>query len=240
MIRRADQTGELAANAYVTILPSGIVALAVHKAEIGQGVSTAYATLVAEELEVEPGDIDLHFADSRPEFRTTGLEGVPLFAVHATGGSTSTVEGFLPLRRAAAAAREMLVAAAASEWGVPARECVARAGRVFHDGSGRSAGYGELTKLAARQHVPDSPALKKRGDFRVIGKHGARVDARAKVTGTAIFGIDVTVPDMVCAYPIHGPTFGARPKEIRADAARGSRGVIDVLSMPCSSTDSAS
>ena len=232
MIRRAEQTGELAANAYVTILPSGLVALTVHKAEIGQGVSTAYATLVAEELEVEPGDIELHFADSRPEFRTTGLEGVPLFAVHATGGSTSTREGFLPLRRAAAAAREMLVAAAAAQWDVPARECVARAGRVHHDGRGESLGYGELTKLAARQHVPDSPRLKKRGDFRVIGKHGARVDARAKVTGTATFGIDVTVPDMVCAFPIHGPTFGARPREVRADAARKSRGVIDVLSMP--------
>ncbi len=232
MIRRADQTGELVANAYVTILPSGIVALAVHKAEIGQGVTTAYATLVAEELEVEPGDIDFHFADSLPEFRTTGVEGVPLFAIHATGGSTSAAEGFLPLRRAAAAARHMLIAAAAEAWDVPARECVARAGQVHHDASGRVAGYGELTRPAARQPVPDEPTLKPRAEHRLIGKHGARVDARAKVTGTARFGIDVVVPGMVCAYPIHGPTFAARPREVRAEAARRSRGVIDVLALP--------
>ena len=232
LVRRADDTGELAPNAFVTILPSGVVALAVHKAEIGQGVATAYATLVAEELEVEPGDIDFHFADSLPEFRTMTVEDVPLFAIQATGGSTSTMEAYLPLRRAAAAAREMLVAAAAAAWAVSPDTCVARAGRVHHPASERSFGYGELTRSAARQPVPHEPAVKRRDQFRVIGKHGARVDGRAKVTGAAIYGIDVTVPDMVCAYPIHGPTFGARPRQVRADAARRSPGVIDVLAMP--------
>ncbi len=229
MIRHAEETGELAANAYVTILPTGAVALTLHKAEIGQGISTAYATFVAEELEVEPGEIQIEMADSLPAYRTTGLEGVPLFAMHATGGSTSTREGFLPIRRAAAAAREMLIGAAAAQWGVPASECAARAGRVHHDASDQSAGYGELTRLAARQGVPGSPALKPRAEFRVIGKHGARVDARAKVTGAAIYGIDVRVPDMVCAFPIHGPRFGARPRAVRADDARREPGVIDVL-----------
>jgi isoquinoline 1-oxidoreductase/isoquinoline 1-oxidoreductase beta subunit len=231
MIRHAEATGELAANAYVTILPTGVVVLSLHKAEIGQGISTAYATFVAEELEVEPGEIQIELADSLSEYRTTGLEGVPLFAMHATGGSTSTREGFLPIRRAAAAAREMLVGAAAAEWGVPASECAARAGRVHHDGSGRSAGYGELTRLAARRDVPGSPRLKPRAEFRLIGKHGARVDARAKVTGAAIYGIDVDVPGMVCAYPIHGPRFGARPREVRDGDARRARGVIDVIAL---------
>ncbi len=232
MIRRADDTGELAANAFVTILPTGVVALALHKAEIGQGVSTAYATLVAEELEVEPGDVDFHFADTVPAFRTTTVPGVPLFSIQATGGSTSTAEGYLLLRRAAAAAREMLIGAAAASWSVAPRACVARAGRVHHDESGRSLGYGELTREAARQPVPDAPALKARRDFRVIGKHGARVDGRDKVTGAAIYGIDVTVPDMVNACPIHGPTFGARPRAIRDGEARKSPGVIDIVSMP--------
>jgi isoquinoline 1-oxidoreductase beta subunit len=232
MMSRADATGELAPNAFITILPTGVVALALHKTEMGQGVATAYATLVAEELEVEPGDIDFHFADPTPAFKTTSAPGVPLFAIQATGGSTSTAEGFVILRRAAAAAREMLVGAAAAAWRVPAQECVARAGAVHHEASGRTIGYGELTKAAARQPVPEEPRLKERKDFRVIGKHGARVDNRDKVTGAVIYGVDVVVPDMVCAYPIHGPQFGARPKAIRDAAARASVGVIDVLAMP--------
>lgn len=232
VIRRADDTGELAPNAWVTILPTGVVALACNKTEIGQGVTTAYATLVAEELEVEPDEVEVRFADSLPVYRTTTMEGVPLFAIHATGGSTSTAEAYLPLRRAAAAAREMLVGAAAAAWGVPARACVARAGRVHHDASGRSAGYGELTRAAARRPVPEDPELKPPSAFRLIGKRSARVDARGKVTGATVFGIDVAVPGMVCAHAIHGPTYGARPRAVRADAARRGPGVIDVLALP--------
>ena len=148
-VRHADATGELTTSAFITVLPSGVIALTVHKAEIGQGVTTAYATLVAEELEVEPGDLDLHFGEARPEFRTTGLEGVPMFAIQATGGSTSTAEGYLPLRRAAAATREVLIAAAAARWGVPARECAAKAGQIHHAATGRALGYGALTHDAA-------------------------------------------------------------------------------------------
>ncbi|MBK7195523.1 MAG: xanthine dehydrogenase family protein molybdopterin-binding subunit [Myxococcales bacterium] len=231
-VRHADATGELTTSAFITVLPSGVIALTVHKAEIGQGVTTAYATLVAEELEVEPGDLDLHFGEARPEFRTTGLEGVPMFAIQATGGSTSTAEGYLPLRRAAAATREVLIAAAAARWGVPARECAAKAGQIHHAATGRALGYGALTHDAARQPLPDDPPLKPAASFRLIGKHGARVDGYAKVTGAATFGIDVVVPDMVCAAAIHGPQYGARAKAVRDAAARRSPGVIDVLSLP--------
>lgn len=229
---RPNQPGRaLLTRVYLTILPTGVVSLAVHKAEIGQGVTTAYATFVAEELDVEPAAIDFHFADSRPEFRTTGIEGVPMFAIHATGGSTSVAEGYLPLRQAAAAAREMLVAAAAFAWQVPVSTCHASAGRVHHGPSGRSLGYGELTIKAADLEVPSQPALKPRAQWRFIGKYNARVDATAKVTGTAIYGIDVKVADMVCAYPIHGPTLGARPRSVQSAAARKAHGVIDVVSL---------
>ena len=128
MVRRADQTGELSPNMYVTVKPDGRVALTVGKCEMGQGVTTGYSTLVAEELEVAVDHIDVAFADSLPEFRTSGAEGVPMFRIHATGGSTSTAEAYIPLRRAAASAREMLVAAAARQWGVAAADC-ARRGR---------------------------------------------------------------------------------------------------------------
>jgi isoquinoline 1-oxidoreductase beta subunit len=231
-VKHADTTGELRPNTFITILASGVVSLAIHKTEMGQGVTTAYATLVAEELEVEPGEIELHFGDAIPEYRTVTVEGVPLFAVQATGGSTSTHEGFVMLRRAAAAAREMLVAAAAEEWGVPVKTCIARGGSVHHEASKQSFGYGELTKRAARHAVPEEPRIKQRGEFRLIGKYDRRVDLRAKVTGAAVYGIDVSVPNMVHACPIHGPTFGARPREVRADAARKSPGVIDILAMP--------
>lgn len=216
---------------YIAVLGSGRIRLAINKAEIGQGVTTGYATLVAEELEVEAADIDYYFADSLPQYRTSGIEGVPMFRLHATGGSTSLHEAFVPLRRAAAAAREMMIAAAAAEWGVPASACRARAGHIEHPASKRSLAYAALTTAAARQPVPDEPRLKSPADFRLIGKRGRRVDAEAKVTGRAIFGIDVVVPDAVRAIVIHGPRFGARARAVRADRARSMPGVIDVFAI---------
>lgn len=229
-MRRADDTGELEANMYITVLPTGVIRLAVNKSEIGQGVTTGYATLVAEELEVEVEDIDFYFADSLQKYRTSGLEGVPMFRLHATGGSTSLREAFVPLRRASAAAREMLVAAAAQQWNVSPGACRAQAGHVVHKQSGRKLGYGQLTKHAARQSAPRDPRIKKPGEFRLIGKRTRRVDAEAKVTGAAVFGIDVQVANMVRAYVIHPPSRGAQAKSVRADAATSMPGVIGVLS----------
>ena len=222
-VRHAEQTGELVANLYVSIKPDGRVALIVNKAEIGQGVTTAYTTLAAEELSVPLDRIDVHYADSHPEMRTS-------FNMQITGGSTSTKEGFAMVRHAAAAAREMLVAAAAAGWGVPARDCRVEDGHVVHGAS--KAAYGELTKRAARERVPQKPRLKPAKEFTLIGKTDRRVDARAKIDGTAAFGIDVAVPGMVHAVAIHGPVFGARPQAVTADAARARPGVIDVIALP--------
>jgi isoquinoline 1-oxidoreductase subunit beta len=219
-IRHADQTGELVANMYVTVMPDGRIALIVNKAEIGQGVTTAYATLAAEELGVPIDHVDPHYADSHPEMRTS-------FRLQITGGSTSTAEGYKAVRVAAASAREMLVGAAAAMWKVPAKECTVADGHVIH--GAQKASYGELTKLASRRDVPDSPKLKSPKDFTLIGKVNKRVDARGKVDGSAIFGIDVHVPDMVHAAIIHGPVYGARPNKIDADAAKKLPGVIDVF-----------
>lgn len=219
-IRHADQTGELVANLYVTVKADGRIALIVNKAEIGQGVSTAYATLAAEEIGVPIEQVDVHFADSHPEMRTS-------FNMQITGGSTSTKEAFVGLRRAAAAAREMLIAAAAATWKVPARDCRAEDGFVVHEA--KKLPYGDLTKLAARERVPEKPRLKKPDEFKLIGKIDRRVDLREKVTGAAVFGTDVRVPDMVHAVAIHGPVYGASPDKVDAEAARGKPGVIDVI-----------
>ncbi|MDB5215373.1 MAG: aldehyde oxidase and xanthine dehydrogenase molybdopterin binding protein, partial [Myxococcaceae bacterium] len=159
-----------------------------------------------------------------PEYKTSSF-------MHLTGGSTSTKEAYLPLRVASASAREMLVAAAALDWSVPATECRTEAGTVIHDRSNRRAGYGDLTLKAARLSVPSKPALKPRSQFKLIGKRNLRVDSRAKVEGTAKFGMDVVVPNMVRALVIHGPVYGAEAKAIRADAAKKMPGILGVLAV---------
>jgi len=219
-IEHADKTGDLVANLYITVLATGRVALIVNKAEIGQGVSTGYATLVAEELGVPVEHIDIHYADSNQEMRTSAT-------MQITGGSTSTAEAFVPLRQAAASAREMLIAAAAQQWKVPAKECVAANGHVEH--RDQKLAYGELTKHAARLDVPEKPRLKSPKEFTVVGKVDRRVDLRGKIDGSAKFGIDVQVPNMVNAFAIHGPTFGAKPIKVDGTRAKQRPGVIDVL-----------
>jgi len=224
IIKHAERTGELAPNMYVSVKRDGRIGLTINKAEIGQGVTAAFATLVAEELDVPIESIDYAFADSLPEFKTSSF-------MQLTGGSTSTKEIFLPLRRAAASARSMLVSAAATGWSVPASECRTDAARVFHDPSNRQVGYGELTVKAAELPVPESPALKPRSQWKQIGKRNKRVDARDKVVGATKFGMDVVVPGMVRALVIHGPVYGANAKAIRADAARSMPGVHGVFAI---------
>lgn len=223
-IQHADATGELLASMYITIKPDGRVGLTVNKAEIGQGVTTVYTTIVAEELDVPMDHIDAAYADSHDEMRDT-------FGMQITGGSQSTVMGFGALRHGAAAAREMLVEAAAQQWGVAATTCTIKEGRVVS--GDKSAGIGELTKAAARMNVPAHPQPKARKDYTLVGKRNDRVDARAKATGTATFGIDFVHPHGVNAFVIHGPRYGAEPKRVTGEAAAKARpGVIDVLSLP--------
>ena len=219
-ISHADQTGELVANLYITVLSTGRVALVVNKAEIGQGVSTGYATLVADELGVPIDHVDVHYAGSNSEMRTSAN-------LQLTGGSTSTAEAFVPLRRAAAAAREMLIAAAAAQWNVSTKDLVAIDGHVVRGAD--KLPFGELTKHAARMDVPHDLKLKTAKEFTLIGKVSRRVDIRPKIDGSAVFGIDVKVPNMVNAFAIHGPVFGARPSVVKSDAAKRRPGVIAVV-----------
>ena len=224
-VQHADQTGELMASLYITVKPDGRIALTINKAEIGQGVTTGYITIVAEEIGVPLDHIDAVYADSHDDMRDS-------FGMQITGGSTSTMQGFGALRHGAAAAREMLIAAAAQQWKVPASECVADgSGYVTHED--RRVGYGELTKLAAHLPVPAHPKVKERKDYKLVGKVDRRVDARAKVTGKAQFGIDFHVDGMVNAHVIHGPVYGASPTRVTGDdAAKKRPGVIDVLALP--------
>lgn len=216
-----DVDGAFRPNAFITITPDDRILFALTRAEMGQGISTGYAMLVAEELEVPVEKIEVYFADSVGKYAELGP--------HMTGGSASIVGGFVPLREVAAATRMMLVSAAADTWGVDASTLRAEAGRVVDGAGSRSASYGELVEAALSQEVPQAPKIKERGEFQVIGKPVPRIDSGVKVTGEAEFGIDVQVPNMAKAVMIHPPRAGAKVLSVDATEAKGMQGVIDVV-----------
>lgn len=210
-------------NAFLQLLPDGTVVLAIPKAEGGQGVMTGLATLVAEELEVDPLALRCEHAEPHPDYID------PEYRSMLTGGSNSLRTNFDRLRLAGATLREMLRQAAAREWQVPLAECIAANGSIhLRDGS-RRASYGELVTVAATLEVPRDVPLKPREQWRLIGRHDARVDAASKVDGSARFAIDVVVPGMLTAVLVRCPHFGGRLRSCDASQALGMNGVQRVL-----------
>ncbi len=193
--------------------------------EMGQGVLTGLAMLVAEELEIAPEAMRVVPAPADRAYDN------PAFHVQLTGGSTSVKSGFDPLRTAGATAREMLRAAAARRWGVPAEEVVAEDGAVRHPASGKRATYPELAVAAADERAPRHPPLKS-GGFKVIGKPLPRLDARPRVDGSGRFGIDVRVPGALVAVVVRSPVPGGQPRTFDAAAAKGVPGVEAVIRIP--------
>jgi CO/xanthine dehydrogenase Mo-binding subunit len=220
---RADGRGEgtaLAPNAFVRIDPDDTVTIWVAKVEMGQNVRTSLPMIVAEELDADWSRIRIVQADAHPE----------RYGRMMTVGSSSVRNGaWTPLREAGAAAREMLVAAAAARWGVGAMDLRTENGRVMHAATNRSATYGELSEAAAALPVPEKPQLKTPSAFRLIGTRVPLVDTRARVTGEADFGADVRVPGMVYATVVHPPIFGDRVASFDATRARAVPGVRDVM-----------
>ncbi len=206
-----------ALNAYVQIAPDGVVTIMAKNPEIGQGVKTALPMLIAEELDVDWKDVRTEQAISDPA----------AFGRQFAGGSTATPLNYEPLRRVGAAARQMLVAAAASQWGVAATECSTEAGVVLHKASGRRVRYGQIAAKAATLPAPDpdSLTLKDASAFRIIGKPQMGVDAPKIVTGQPLFGIDVTRPGMLYAVFEKCPVFGGTVKGANLDEVRSQPGV---------------
>lgn len=220
MLDRAEADGAFEPNAFIAITPEGEVQVGCGKSEMGQGIYTTYAILAAEELEVAPGSVTI-VPKAGPAFHANGMQ--------ITGGSTTTAEAWAPVRKAAAAAREMLITAGARKLGVPRAECVARQGAVVHEGSGKSAPYGELTREAAKVEIPEAPPLKSPEDFKAIGKATDRVDLKPKVTGGPIFGIDVQVPGMLRAVVLQPPTWGSEVESIKYETAARMKGVKQIF-----------
>ena len=222
---RAQATGNFAPNAWIRIDRNGQVTIVCGKSEMGQGILTAMPMLVADELEadwtkirVEQALADL--AHGNP-FMNRGRQN--------TSASSSIRGSMTRWREAGAAAREVLIAAAAKEWGVSAQQCLAKEGVVSHSPSGKKLTYGELADKAAQLPVPQQPRLKSPDQFRLIGKAIPRLDTPAKVTGRAVFGIDVQLPGMLIATVAKCPVFGGKPVRFDATRAKAIKGVRHVV-----------
>jgi isoquinoline 1-oxidoreductase subunit beta len=197
-------------NVYISITPDNIVRLWITRSEMGQGVRTTLSMMLAEELEANWATIQLEQAIAGTRFNGIRLR---------TSGSGSTVGTYDALRKAGAAAREMLVAAAAEQWHAQPSACRAENGTVLHIATGRRLTYGQLATAASRQKVPDNPALKNPKDFRIIGTRMRRVDGRAIVTGQAVYGLDARVPGMLFAVMERCPCLGGRITRFDANKA---------------------
>lgn len=221
----AAAAGDGALNAFIRVAADGTVTLVLGKAEMGQGVHTGMAQLAAEELEAPWASLRVVHAPALPAYQGPG------FPMMITGGSSSIPSTFVPLRTAAAAAREMLVAEAAARWNVPVTECQAVQGMVRHMPSGRQYAYGQLAAAAGQRPVPEQPALKPRTAWRYIGQPMPRVDSASKSRGEARFGLDVRQPGQSFAM-VERPPMGGRIVGADLAAARAVPGVTAVLEIP--------
>ena len=187
---------------YMRIAPDGGIYLGVPSAEMGQGIHSTLAMLLAEELEVGMSQIHhietLHHPDFKhPTFREWTNSALN---VQMTGGSVSIRAWHQPFRKIGATARELLRSAAAQKWNVPLDECRAVNGRIEHSGKRRSLGYGELAGTASRLTPPENPTLKTPEQFRLLGRAIPRWDTPEKVNGSAVFGTDVDLPGMLLRH----------------------------------------
>jgi isoquinoline 1-oxidoreductase subunit beta len=223
---KAQVVGEiLAPNAFVRIKPDDTITLIMPQVEMGQGTYTSMSMLIAEELEVDLAKVGLEAAPP-----SDGLYANPLIGFQATGGSTSVMAFWKPLRRAGATARVMLIKAAAAQWNVDPTSCKAERGAVISP-TGDRLNYGALVEAAAKLAVPDKVALKDPKDFTLIGTPAKRLDTPDKVNGRAKFGIDAMVPGMKFATVAACPVFGGKLKSVDEGKAMGVKGVRQVVKL---------
>jgi isoquinoline 1-oxidoreductase subunit beta len=256
VFQKTAKGGEVALNAWLKIDADGTVTVAAPRAEMGQGIYTALAMLVAEELDVDwtavrVEDAPVHQVYANREMlraalpfedgyhqgeNTSGARFMgwlaEVLAAQGTGGSTSIRDAWEPMRKAGACARHMLTQAAAQKWGVSAAECRAEGGKITHKDSGRSLSYGDLATSAASLTPPENPVLKNAADYKIIGKAVPRLDIADKTTGRATFGIDVQAEDMLYAAVRNAPVFGGGLKSYKPDDGHKMPGVVEIVELP--------
>jgi isoquinoline 1-oxidoreductase subunit beta len=216
-------------DAWIHVKPDGEISLVVAKSEMGQGIRTGLAMILAEEADVDFNTVKVIQAETRPD----------LYPHLGTGGSGSTEENYMPLRRAGATVRQLMITAAAARWNVPAKQCETAKGVVLHQDSSRKATYGELVEAASKLPIPDQEKveLKDESEFKLIGHATPRVDIPSKVNGSAKFGIDVRVPEMLFAVVARCPTFGGKPANFDATKAKAVPGVLNIFEIPAIGKD---
>lgn len=219
----ADPT-QFTPNAFIRIDSEGRIVLIVDKCEVGQGVYTSLPMLLAEEL-----DADLDQVAIEPSPPNEQLYADPILHLQATGNSSSVRSSWVELRRAGAAARQMLIAAAAAEWRIDHSQCRTERATVIDEAAGRRLGYGALAAAAAQQPVPQDPQLKTPEQFKLIGKSPLRLDLPGKVDGSAQYGFDIRLPGMLVATVASSPTFGGKLDSLDDNPARAIKGVRQVV-----------
>jgi isoquinoline 1-oxidoreductase beta subunit len=211
-------------NSWIRIAKDGTVTIIVGQSEMGQGIMTAIPMIIADELEAEWSKVRIEQAPSHPDY------GDPMRGGEQSTNGSRSIRNLMPIwRKAGAAAREMLVGAAAKEWGVSPDECFAEQNVVIHRPTGRKLNYGQLADKAAELPVPKEPKLKSPDQFRFIGKAVARLDTPEKVTGRGIYGLDVKVPGMLIATVQRCPVFGGKVASFDATKAKAIKGVRQVV-----------
>ena len=213
-----------APNAFLRIDRAGRVTFVMPMIEMGQGTYTSLPMLIAEELEVDVDKVAIEHSPADDKIYVN-----PLIGVQMTGASTAIRAMYVPLRRAGATARVMLVAAAAQRWNVDPGSCQAQNGVVVHKPTGRKLGYGALADAAAKVTVPEKVALKEPADFKLVGSPHRRLDTAAKVNGRAKFGIDTRLPGMKFAVVAASPTFGGKLVSVDEAKAKTVPGVLQVV-----------
>lgn len=209
-------------NAFVQIAPDNSITLVINKLEMGQGVNTSLAQLIAEELECDWSQISSVSAPVNPAYNHT------MFGMQMTGGSSALISSWDQHRKIGASMREMLKTAAAQKWGVPVGEVRAEKGFIHHPKKGKLS-YGELAEAANKLPLPENPPLKNPKNFKIIGKSVKRVDAPAKSNGKAEFGIDVRLPGMLYAVVARPHIYGTKLTSANEKAAKAMPGVVDVV-----------
>jgi isoquinoline 1-oxidoreductase subunit beta len=221
----ADNTaGQFAPNAFIRVDHSGKTTLVMPQVEMGQGVYTAVAMILAEELDADLARVALEHAPPNDK-----LYANPILGLQATGNSSSIRAFWKPLRVAGAAARAMLMQAAATHWQVDPASCSAASGEVMHAASGRVAAYGDLVDAASALPVPRDPPLKDPKDFTLIGKPLKRLDTPNKTDGKVVYGIDVILPGMKFATLAQCPVFGGKVAHVDDGATKSIPGVRQVV-----------
>jgi len=216
--------GKFVPNAFIRIDPAGKTTLVMPQVEMGQGVYTSVAMILAEELDADYQQVVLEHAPPNDK-----LYGNPTFGIQVTGNSNSIRAFWKPLRAAGAAARAMLIQAAAQQWKVDPASCTAADGQVRHIGSGRKAGFGTLVGAASKLAPPKDPPLKDPKHFTLIGKSLKRLDTAHKVDGGVVYGIDVMLPGMKFATLAASPVFGGKVAHVDPGPANRIPGVRKVV-----------